>query len=1227
MVRDKRMGQTARRAVTCALSITLSVGGTPVALAEALAETEQTAPEAEPAKDQNTTPVADEKKAGDATPANDTDAAKPTDTQAAPATEATQATETGATTTETPPAAPVADQVVNQGPHTDREVPFAASSTETSLSLWLRFYDTMPSVPYVGVSSFLEALWGKGTFTVERAADTLTVTPVSETASTVTINLTDATITSTLWGTDTVAGENGSETKGRTILFSTYGIAPTADEADVWLPLATLSDLFGTDAYGVIGFTGDELVRNDYFNETGNKAALEKLRAQGTRPVDMALFSVSELSLMLKSCLKPTAQSTFSHDVSEDGLAETLTKGEDPFGAAILVALNSDKVSDYLMGLKALEVLSAEDVTFDLGGDAELDKSLRAEATGLARKTPDSPLAQAYLKGKPATDTASAAAVKAARDKAFADGGTYHEAGSVALITLDTFDNGEGQVNPVLTEGLEKARNNASISYVVVDLTTNTSSSASLFDCLDAMTVAAETPRTVEAPAPEAKPDQEVTADQRTEEPAPEAKEATDAAAGEAKGAAETPAAEAKDATDKTATETAELTDKAAGDTADKTGEEGAVKAASTDIAIVAASVDTPWSKDPRDKASTDDAGSLDERKKSTTDDTGSIDERKKSTSGDEKWDPSMLDIRDGDWWPHRTKDVEDEGLWPLTDRDFANETWWLLRKRGYDDWRHWHRRYPHYYYDDSSSSSSDSSSDHTPAESPKPETAPATTETKPTDTPAPAPAPEPAPVTTPVQKAQNLHIAILTSAASSADANRLAELAHEKGYAVIGEPSAAVRRIMWPHLTAEGLCLMVNANTIDAGVAVDANLVSETDAGKDYTGLFDLQGLQATLESIRPQEPATTDEANDANQQEREKTDETVTPAPPADTATTDQTSPTDTTETPAPPQEATPALTRVDTQAATCTTAGHVTYWTDAAGRILKDEAGVLVGTAEEVAIDPIGHQWSEGQVTTEPTETTDGVITYACSLCHETKTEAIPATGKLAYYIKSGTNPTWTKGSLTPVSLTLAANQQNADPSAHIKGITLDGVALSEADFTHVDGMPAISLTATYLETLAKGNHTVQVTYDDVDATQTELVIRAQATEPVITSTTPATVATDYANTAPTSPLTVWESTSYDATAATAPAPALSTPVTTPVTSSFATTYDTSSFATTYSPITSSYSSFGEFGNTTIGPTAATGDPSGALQVVSEVAAGLSAAFIALSARIRKRGASDR
>ena len=42
--------------------------------------------------------------------------------------------------------------------------------------------------------------------------------------------------------------------------------------------------------------------------------------------------------------------------------------------------------------------------------------------------------------------------------------------------------------------------------------------------------------------------------------------------------------------------------------------------------------------------------------------------------------------------------------------------------------------------------------------------------------------------------------------------------------------------------------------------------------------------------------------------------------------------------------------------------------------------------------VDVDANGHSWDEGEVTTEPTCTEEGVMTYTCTVCGETKTEAV-------------------------------------------------------------------------------------------------------------------------------------------------------------------------------------------------------------------------------------------
>ncbi|MBR4132808.1 MAG: S-layer homology domain-containing protein, partial [Oscillospiraceae bacterium] len=45
---------------------------------------------------------------------------------------------------------------------------------------------------------------------------------------------------------------------------------------------------------------------------------------------------------------------------------------------------------------------------------------------------------------------------------------------------------------------------------------------------------------------------------------------------------------------------------------------------------------------------------------------------------------------------------------------------------------------------------------------------------------------------------------------------------------------------------------------------------------------------------------------------------------------------------------------------------------------------------------AVDPVGHDWDDGRITTAPTETAPGVMTFTCKRCGETKTKRVPRVG---------------------------------------------------------------------------------------------------------------------------------------------------------------------------------------------------------------------------------------
>ncbi len=81
--------------------------------------------------------------------------------------------------------------------------------------------------------------------------------------------------------------------------------------------------------------------------------------------------------------------------------------------------------------------------------------------------------------------------------------------------------------------------------------------------------------------------------------------------------------------------------------------------------------------------------------------------------------------------------------------------------------------------------------------------------------------------------------------------------------------------------------------------------------------------------------------------------------------------------------------------------------------AGRVdtICSNCGEVVSTRE---LPPTGaHVWDNGVVTTAPTETTPGVRTRTCTVCGQTRTETIPATGAHDYQFTKNVTPTCTDG----------------------------------------------------------------------------------------------------------------------------------------------------------------------------------------------------------------------
>ena len=94
-----------------------------------------------------------------------------------------------------------------------------------------------------------------------------------------------------------------------------------------------------------------------------------------------------------------------------------------------------------------------------------------------------------------------------------------------------------------------------------------------------------------------------------------------------------------------------------------------------------------------------------------------------------------------------------------------------------------------------------------------------------------------------------------------------------------------------------------------------------------------------------------------------------------------------------------------------ATCTTAGKTE------GKHCST-CGTLVAQKE---IPAKGHTWDAGKVTKEPTEKVEGIKTYTCTVCGETKTQSIPVLSHTHKYIAKVTAPTCTEQGYTTYTCT--------------------------------------------------------------------------------------------------------------------------------------------------------------------------------------------------------------
>jgi|GEM_PF-437694 len=345
-----------------------------------------------------------------------------------------------------------------------RPVPVYRASLEDRETARLRYYYDLPNVPYMGILDFyrrfmlggMDLTWenGLGTLTqpdgttavADPAADTLEVSnltlftyPPSYKKGPVTSGAAIAPFLQV----DTVKADRPPQPARLDL--GAYGIDLRQDPDDLYLPLATLSDLFaGYENYYVawngaaLYLTDDGLLHYPDAAMARDKGYYDPIWAKTDRPADLADFTYRELCFNLDTFYGLPGSAPLNDALGRLGLDRALEAVQG--GPETKALLKSTDLTDHIAGLTKLLGYYLDDkghtgftALWDLLSDKDRDSQVRALIGklihyGCLAQNPDSE----------ARDS-SAEAILSARKAAFGTE-TFLIRGDTAVFSFDAFD-------------------------------------------------------------------------------------------------------------------------------------------------------------------------------------------------------------------------------------------------------------------------------------------------------------------------------------------------------------------------------------------------------------------------------------------------------------------------------------------------------------------------------------------------------------------------------------------------------------------------------------------------------------------------------------------------------------------------------------------------------------------------------------------------------------------
>ncbi len=389
----------------------------------------------------------------------------------------------------------------------------------------IRFYEDLPSVPYISVADFQNVMLpgstvsvtktGTGIYELKNAGGTLTVNTVTETCAfddflgfTNQMELVQAGMENGYYdGLPYVRFNHQTLSGGSPAVnfdYGFYGINLRGDDAAVYFPFATLADLYA-DLYGHnVACNGEKVVYasndgpDDGIGAFDEVFQMDNLMKRKERKADMVAYNYAELCFVIDHFYGMPAGTDFEASLQEKGLDKTLEA--DANGQKVKQLLLSANIDDYADGMCMLYAYLYD------GGHTKIWYG--TPSTAFVETYPS--LYEYYDERVVIPTNKKVLQIRGMalpeRKVVFGDSITYHKKGNTAICHFDSFSHSDKQAwqdyyqgkgpRPTLAtspkdplaiflDALEQAAADPEVKNLVLDLTVNTGGSS---DVLMAMT-------------------------------------------------------------------------------------------------------------------------------------------------------------------------------------------------------------------------------------------------------------------------------------------------------------------------------------------------------------------------------------------------------------------------------------------------------------------------------------------------------------------------------------------------------------------------------------------------------------------------------------------------------------------------------------------------------------------------------------------------------------------